>query len=328
MTALVANEAPGLGASAAGEGSRSNRPSVVSALRDLVQALQRMWGAAATELSPAKYLVFTSLVVLAVLTLSLWFDVIVVSRFEYRAAQAGAVSRLRNELAHGVAPLGQVDRKGRLLKQGVPVALLVIPALHLRAAVLEGTNSQVLTSGPGHLRDTVLPGEAGTSVLLGRAAAYGGPFGGLHRLHSGDKITVTTGLGTSTFSVTDLRTAGDPVPPLADGAARLTLVTATGAPFLPSGVLRVDADLSGSARTEAPLVLTTVSRSEAPMGTDTSSLWVLAFLLQGLILASVAAVWSWRRWGRAQTWIVFFPLFVLLGYYASDQFMRLLPNLM
>ena len=174
----------------------------------------------------------------------------------------------------------------------------------------------------------MLPGEAGTSVILGRAAAYGGPFGGLHRLRSGDQITVTTGLGTSTFSVVDLRTAGDPVPPLGDGVARLTLVTATGAPFLPSGVLRVDADLSGNARTPPPLVLTSVSASEAPMGTDTSTLWVLAFFLQALILASVAAVWSWRRWGRIQTWIVFFPLFVLLGYYASDQFIRLLPNLM
>ena len=134
MTAFVAN-GPGR-VPADGEGGPSNQPSVVKALGELAESLARAWRAAASELSPGKYLAFTSLVVLAVLALSLWFDVTVVSRFEYRAAQAGALNRLRNELAHGVAPLGQVDRKGRLLRPGVPVALLAIPELHLRAVVL------------------------------------------------------------------------------------------------------------------------------------------------------------------------------------------------
>ena len=43
---------------------------------------------------------------------------------------------------------------------------------------------------------------------------------------------------------------------------------------------------------------------------------------------SIAAVWSWLRWGRAQTWIVFAPLLMLAGIAAAGQVARLLPNLL
>jgi len=154
--------------------------------------------------------------------------------------------------------------------------------------------------------ETLCPGQAGTSVIFGRAAAYGGPFGGIHGLRKGDMIRVTTGMGVSTFTVVDVRRAGDPVPAAADSGAMLTLVTATGVPFLPSGVVRVDADLTGEAKAAVTPAVSACREASWHWGTDTSTLWVLAFLLQGLILASVGAVWSWRRWGRAQTWIVFF----------------------
>ncbi|MFD1273890.1 sortase domain-bontaining protein [Streptomyces kaempferi] len=71
--------------------------------------------------------------------------------------------------------MAQTDQQGDLLAPGTPVALIDIPAAHLHQVVLEGTDSGVLTDGPGHRRDTPLPGQSGTSVLMGRAAAYGGP---------------------------------------------------------------------------------------------------------------------------------------------------------
>jgi LPXTG-site transpeptidase (sortase) family protein len=270
-----------------------------------------------------------SLVVVAVLALGLCFHLIVTSRLEHSASQATALQGLRKQLALGTAPTGQVDRNGRLLRLGTPIAVIDIPAVRLHQVVLEGTTSSVLRSGPGHLRNTVLPGQPGTSVIFGRAAAYGGPFGGLHTLHVGDKITVTTGIGASTFLVIDHRRAHDPLPrPLAAGAGRLTLVTATGMPLFPDGVLRVDADLASKTQPPSPMALTFVGASERPMAADTSALWVLVLLLQALILARVGAVWAWRRWGRAQSWIVFFPVTALLGLLLADQLMRLLPNLM
>ncbi len=277
---------------------------------------------------PGVYVLEVGLVMLAVLLLGLTVGLVVLGRLQYHAAQTRAFDRLRQGLAFGVAPIGQTDKTGHLLALGTPVALLQIPAVHLSDVVLEGTTSGVLISGAGHLRDTVLPGQAGTSVILGRAAAFGGPFGRLHRLHVGDKITATTGIGTTTFKVIDLRRAGDPLPPPAPNGSRLTLVTATGWPFLPTGVLHVDADNVGSAQPSSPLTLTTVPHSELAMAGDTGNLWGLILVVQVLIALAVGAVWSWHTWGPVRTWILFGPPLSLAAYYLSGGVARLLPNLL
>jgi sortase A len=278
---------------------------------------------------PVRYLVCSSLAVLTVVSLGLAFGIVVLSRLQERSAQTLAFDRLRNQLAIGVAPLGQVDQRGRLLRLGTPMAMLDIPTLGVHQAVLEGTTSGVLMSGPGHLRDTVLPGEGGTSVIFGRAAAYGGPFRGLNRLDVGATIKVTTGVGTTTFKVIDRRRAGDPLPPaLASGGVRLTLVTATGFAFLPSGVLRVDADAVGSPQPAPQLQLTWVPHDEVAMASESGTPWGLLVLLQLVILMSAAAAWSSQRWGAARTWIVFAPVLALVAYHLSGQVARLLPNLM
>jgi len=174
-----------------------------------------------------------------------------------------------------------------------------------------------------------LPGQPGTSVIDGRAAAYGGPFGGLHRLKPGDPITVTTGEGTAHFTVVDVRSDGGQGPPrLALGGARLTLVTARGLPFLPVGVLRVDADLVGKPLAASPLPVTTVPRSELPMGTQTDSLFGLVLWLEALVAIGVLGVWWWHRYGPVKTWVVAFPVGALVTYYVAGEVVRLLPNLL
>jgi sortase A len=283
------------------------------------------------ELSPGAQVLWAASVVLAVLALSVVVQLVVVSRLQHRAAQQSSFDKLRKELAEGTAPLGQTGPSGRLLALGTPIAIVTVPSIGIHQVVLEGSTSGVLMSGPGHRRDTPMPGQAGTSVILGRAAAYGGPFGGLHRLKVGAKIMVTTGQGVSTFKVIDLRRAGDVVPPpLGSAKGRLVLVTAAGGAYMPSGVLRVDADLTSDTLASPPTVIPVngIPHSEAPLGTDTSTMWALVLWLQALIVISVAAVWSWTRWGRHQTWIVFLPLTATVGFFVADQFMRLLPNLL
>lgn len=266
------------------------------------------------------------------LLLALVTNLVLLSGLQERAAQQTGFDTLRNELAKGTAPVGPTGPDGRLLALGTPVALLTIDRIGLRdTVVFEGTTSGVLTHGPGHRRDTVLPGQVGTSVLMGRAAAYGAPFGDLDRLGPGDAITVTTGQGRATFRVIDKRVAGDPVPPPpAAGHGRLTLVTARGAPFLPDGLLRVDADLVSAAQPAPPQALPTdaLGGAEQALGHDTHSVWALVLWLQALLLAVVGAVWSWYRWGRWQTWIVFVPVTLLVGLFVADQATLLLPNLM
>ncbi len=57
---------------------------------------------------------------------------------------------------------------------GSPVALLSAPVAGLRdVVVVEGTSSGDMLAGPGHLRDTPLPGQSGESVLLGKSRRPG-----------------------------------------------------------------------------------------------------------------------------------------------------------
>jgi LPXTG-site transpeptidase (sortase) family protein len=273
----------------------------------------------------------TAMVVLTALAAGLVVHLLLLSGLEHRSAQQRAYDRFRYELAQGTAPVAQTERSGQLVELGAPVALIEIPSLHVREVVGEGTMGSVLMDGPGHRRDTPLPGQAGSSVILGRAAAYGGPFKHLHELQPGATITVTTGQGVSKFSVIGRRGSGDPAPPpVASGKGRLVLVTATGLPFVPGGVLRVDADLDTQTFPTPASVIPSGSlpNSEQPLGTDTSTLWALVLWLEALVLVAVGMVWSWHRWGRHQTWIVLAPLAVLISLYVVNEFMRLLPNLL
>ncbi len=256
---------------------------------------------------------------------------VVFSTFTQRAAQQRAYDRFRAELAEGTAPVGQLDREGAAIELGAPVAQLEIPAIGLRQVVLEGTTSGTLFDGPGHRRDTVFPGQQGTSVILGRRASFGAPFARLADLDVGDRIFLTTGQGQFEFRVEGLRRAGDPVAePLDEGGARITLATADGSPFLPSGVVRVDAALDGTAEQgNAPLfTAATLPAAERMMGADTSTLWALVLWLQVLVLVVAAAVWAWRRWGRARAWLVFLPPVLLVASAAGAESARLLPNLL
>jgi LPXTG-site transpeptidase (sortase) family protein len=173
-------------------------------------------------------------------------QLILISQVHYSSAQFKATETLRYELANGTAPVGQVDSSGALLDAGTPVALLKIDKLGLEETVLEGTASNITTDGPGHRRDTVLPGQAGISVIFGRQAAYGGVFANISSLNVGDKIVTITGQGESSYTFSRLRVTGDEATnALGNSKGRLTLVTTAGIPFLPSGVVRIEATLDG-----------------------------------------------------------------------------------
>ncbi len=279
--------------------------------------------------APVRSVIRTALLLLLVIAVSLALQVTVIGGLQHRAAQTEAFASLRSALANGTAPVAQMNASNQPLPLGTPVALLEIPSLGVREVVGEGTSPGVLKAGPGHRRDTPMPGQAGSSVIFGRAGAYGGPFKGLDRLKKDAKITLTTGQGVSTYTVIGERRAGDPRPPPPGKAkGRLQLVTATGAPFVPSGVLRIDADLTSETFVTPPLGAGSLPKSEQPLGTDQSTAWALVLWLQALILVAVGAVWSWNRWGRHQTWIVLLPLAALAGLGVSGQLLQLLPNLL
>lgn len=281
-------------------------------------------------LGPGLDVLRAALIVLSMVATSLALHLVVVSSLQHRSDQQRSYGSFRRSVAEGTAPVGPTSADGRQLARGTPVAYLEIPRIGVREVVGEGTSGADLMAGPGHRRDSPLPGQTGISVVMGRQAAYGGPFNRLADLNPGDRITVTTGQGVSRFTVLSLRYGGEPTPALRPGQGRLLLIAASGASYIPSQVVRVDATLDSPA-VAAPRPVITASAlpaTEQPMGTDTTTLWRLAFWLQALIAVAAGIVWSWHRWGRPQTWIVFFPLTTLIGIFASAEAVRLLPNLL
>jgi LPXTG-site transpeptidase (sortase) family protein len=283
------------------------------------------------RLGPRLQLVRSALLFVFVLSFTLLLELVLVSGLQASAAQSRVFDRFRSNLAKGTVPIGPTDESGKVLAMGTSVAYLEIPSIGVEQVIGEGTTPAVLFTGPGHRRDTPLPGQVGTSVVFGRRAAFGGPFSRVDELQVGDRITVTTGQGEFAFRVIGVRHDGDPAPaPAARGTSRLMLVTAAGTAFMPNGAVRVDADLVGEPVIGPPRLFSgaALPPQERLMATDARTLWALALWLQLLIVLSVAAVWAWHRWGRAQTWVVFLPPLLLVGLAASGEAARLLPNLL
>lgn len=281
-------------------------------------------------LSPRLALARAALIALIAFGASLLLHLALISGLQARAAQAEAYDAFRAQLAQGVAPTGPSDPAGVELPLGAPVAHLEIRAIDVSLVVLEGTSAEVLFDGPGHRRDTVLPGQYGTSIVHGRRASYGGPFDEIDSLRVGDAITVTTGQGVFEYEVVGVRRAGDPIPATSPSGARLVLVTADGSRFLPRDLLRVDADLVGTPVVGNARVRTAASLppEELANASQTDTVWALALWLQAVMLLAVGTVWAWFTWGRPQTWVIFSPPLALAAFSLSGEFAKLVPNLL
>ena len=77
-----------------------------------------------------------------------------------------------------------------------------IPALGLSVRIYQGTDSKTLVKGVGHFEDTSI--WEGNVCLAAHNRGANSYFGQIHTLDIGDKITLTTKLGTRTYQVTDV----------------------------------------------------------------------------------------------------------------------------
>lgn len=241
-------------------------------------------------------------------------------------AQAGLYDTFRRELASATAPVGPVTPVGD------PVALLTIPHLGLEQVVVEGTASGDLLAGPGHQRNTVLPGQLGTAVVMGRATTYGGPFGAIADLRPQDRIQVVTAQGRKEFTVLGVRRAGDPLPqPRPDGAARLVLVTAEGSGRLsaltPGEVVYIDAQARKAFPAPAGLP-PAIPDPEQAMAHEPGALPLLALCLGLLLAMTLGVIAARQRWSAALVWVVTTPVVIAIAWVTTDVVMRLLPNLL
>jgi sortase A len=125
------------------------------------------------------------------------------------------------------------------VRTGQPFALLRIPALgrNWKFAVVEGASLAQLSTGPGHVTGTQLPGQAGNFAVAAHDITAGNPFLHLKSLTAGDAVYVTTRHATYTYLVTGEKVVrytqvsvlapvpGSPGKPAT--SARITLITCT-----------------------------------------------------------------------------------------------------
>ena len=282
-------------------------------------------------LNPRQLLSRAVLALVAALLFGFLLDITVLSGLQQTIAQTQIREQFGEQLKAGTAAVGEGTFENVLLADGDPVARIEIPAIAVDLIVVEGTSARTLNKGPGHRRDTNLPGQAGVTVVMGRMAAYGGPFARIQELNPGELISFITGQGEHTYRVIGVRYAGDLAPPLpGSGQGRLILETARGFPFMPSGVIRVDAELVSTpqlagARQTSFLQL---AAADKELASDTGTIWALVFALQFFVVAEIGAAYGLKLVGKAKTWVVFVPVLLLAGLLVADQLTHLLPNLL
>lgn len=220
---------------------------------------------------------------------------------------------------------------GGAIRPGTPVAVMNAPAIGIRDLVIvEGSSSGDLAAGPGHLRASPLPGQVGESIVIGKSVSDGAPFSDIATLARGASITVTTGQGTFHYAVSDVRTAGQQLPPIPTGGSLLTLVTSQGHGWLgalaPDHLIYVDAVLRGTPVAAPDGRPIAVPAAEYPGGSDISAWPLIVLWLELLLVGAAAGVWLWFRWGRWQAWLITAPVLFGLLWAASAAAVRLLPN--
>ena len=238
------------------------------------------------------------------------------SAIQEARVQSNSFTTLRNELSQQIAPLGAV-------KPGTAVAILNIPAIGIKdMVVVEGTSPENLQLGPGHVRDTPLPGQTGVAQIIGRRATFGAPFARLLELRRGATLTVVTGQGTARYTVVARGDSGhlveDPAP------NRLLLITSCSA-FIPTSYCYLDADLT-SAPQQDPGGRPAITSSEAPLSGDGGALVLTLVWGLALVIVSAAGTVAAARWSPWLAYLAAAPpaLAVLWNLYQS--LAALLPN--
>ena len=216
-----------------------------------------------------------------------------------------------------VAPLGPTTA-------GAPIAILNIPSIGIHdMVVVEGTSSENLMLGPGHLRTTPYPGQAGVSEIFGRRATFGGPFKRLEELRPGALIETITGQGKATYTVAAV--ANSKVSILDQYPNRLLLYTAS-SPVVPSYYVEIDAHLT-TAPKASPGVVHEINAQELVLAGDGGALvlswtWALA-----LILVSAAGTIAVTRWSPWAAYLVVVPVALAVLWNLYQNLAALLPNL-
>jgi sortase A len=93
------------------------------------------------------------------------------------------------------------DRFQPQLEEGHAIGRIKIDRIGLDMVVVQGTDTASLQKGPGHYRNTPLPGQPGTVAIAGHRTTYLAPFREIDEIEDGDEVRVEMPYAAFTYTV-------------------------------------------------------------------------------------------------------------------------------
>jgi sortase A len=123
---------------------------------------------------------------------------------DFRGDDAARLAAVRAQVADAARDFQ------RRLRDGRPMGRLVVRRMGLRVVFVQGTNwAHDLSKGPGHYKQTSVPGLGRTTAIAGHRTTFGAPFRHIDRLKKGDPIVVQLPYGTFLYRVLSHRVVKD-----------------------------------------------------------------------------------------------------------------------
>jgi sortase A len=94
------------------------------------------------------------------------------------------------------------DRFEPHLQEGHAIGRIEIDRIGLDIVVVQGTDTASLEKGPGHYRNTPIPGQPGTVAIAGHRTTYLAPFRHIDQIRDGDEIRIEMPYAAFVYTVT------------------------------------------------------------------------------------------------------------------------------
>jgi sortase A len=115
------------------------------------------------------------------------------------------LGRRMDALLERAAAMDPLQRSSISYAPGDPVARLQVSSIGLDVVVAEGATAAAMRRAPGHLAGSAVPGEEGVAIVTGNRFGFGSYFLRLDRLEVGDRILTQSALGSTTYTVIEVR---------------------------------------------------------------------------------------------------------------------------
>ena len=114
------------------------------------------------------------------------------------SADLAAISGVRGNAAKARI---LADRFEPRLEEGHAFGRIKIDRIGLSIVVVQGTETASLQKGPGHYKNTSIPGQPGTTAIAGHRTTYLAPFRHIDESQNGDEIRVEMPYSAFTYTV-------------------------------------------------------------------------------------------------------------------------------